>query len=171
MTNVSNGEATCARSREGSTSTERRVLQTLYLEYEERVRSFCQRMLRDPTAAEDVTHETFLSVRPYLAVTDESQRLSLLYRIAKNHCLNVIRQSRVRARHLAMGRVLEPEQSTETTALRCSAEQELRLLSKQTQRVLILTYAAGMTQAEVARHLGISRRTVVYRLNEVRSVE
>jgi len=167
----SNGEATCARLGAPASSTEREVLQVLYRDHEKRVRSLCRRLLRDPSAAEDVTHETFLSVQRYLANADEGERLALLYRIARNHCCKIIRESKTRARHLARRGALEWHDSPDTPALSCLAKQELGQLSKQTQRILMLACAAGMTQKEIARYLGISRRTVVYRLSELRSGE
>jgi RNA polymerase sigma-70 factor (ECF subfamily) len=154
---------------ERTTSSERAELHVLYRDYEGRVRRLCRRLLRDSSAAEDATHETFLRVRPYLSSAEQGQRLALLYRIAKNHCCNVLRESKIRARHLAIGLALDPEESADTPARRVSAKQELGQLSQQTQRIVILAYAAGMTQGEIARHLGISRRTVVYRLSELRS--
>jgi RNA polymerase sigma factor (sigma-70 family) len=63
----------------------------------------------------------------------------------------------------------ELAQSYDAALARFHAMQALEHLPEQTQRVAFLTYAAGMTQDEVARSLGISRRTVVYRLSELRS--
>jgi DNA-directed RNA polymerase specialized sigma24 family protein len=107
-------------------------------------------------------------VQRYLATTDENQRLALLYRIAKNHCCKLIRESKTRARHLARQGTPSFTESPDTPAPRYWAEQELGQLSTQTQRIL-LACAAGMTQDEIARCLGISRHTVVYRLSELRS--
>ena len=59
-------------------------------------------------------------------------------------------------------------QSPDALLLRCSAKRALERLPEQTRRIAVLTYAVGMTQDEVARCLGVSRRTVVYRLNELR---
>lgn len=147
-------------------TTERQTLHDLYRRHRPRVRARCRRLLRDSAAAEDATHEIFLRVRPYLGTTPDDELLALLYRIASNYCSKVLRHRSVCARYSAGA--LEPHQHPDALLLRCSARRALEQLPEQTQRVAVLTYAAGMTQDEVAHCLGISRRTVVYRLSELR---
>jgi len=130
----------------------------------------CRRLLRDRASAEDALHETFLRVRPYLtSVSDESELVPLLCRIATNYCLKVLRRRNLQARLVDSEIMPDSSPNHDEPLTRFHAKQALEQLSEQTRRVVLLTYAAGMTQDEVARSLGISRRTVVYRLSELRA--
>jgi RNA polymerase sigma-70 factor, ECF subfamily len=151
-------------------SAEHLAFNQLYRTYGTLIYARCRRLLRDRASAEDAAHETFLRVRPYLAQGSEaSELLPLLYRIATNYCLKVLRSRSLQARLQDVDLRAELAQSYDAALARFHAMQALEHLPEQTQRVAFLTYAAGMTQDEVARSLGISRRTVVYRLSELRS--
>jgi RNA polymerase sigma-70 factor (ECF subfamily) len=151
-------------------SAERLVLQRLYRTHGSLVYARCRRILRDRPSAEDAVHETFLRVRPYLAnAASADDLLPLLCRIATNYCLKVLRRRSVQARLLDFNVAPESSEHQDAQLTRFQAKQALQHLPEQTRQVAVLTYAAGMTQDEVAQSLGISRRTVVYRLAELRS--
>jgi RNA polymerase sigma-70 factor (ECF subfamily) len=154
----------------GNDSAEQRALHELYRAHGCMVYARCRRLLRDRALAEDALHETFLRVRPYLtSVGHESELVPLLCRIATNYCLKVLRRRTLQARFLDSDVLHVSSPGHDEALTRFHAKQALEHLPEQTRRVVLLTYAAGMTQDEVARSLGISRRTVVYRLSELRS--
>src|SRR5260221_11900252 len=144
-------------------------LEQLYSEHGPGIRTHCARLLGDSASAEDATHEVFLRVRGYAGrLPDASEMRPWLFRIATNHCLNELRSRGVRAR--------TPPQLVSTTtsnledvmAARNDARRFLERLPPRARAIAWLTYVDGMLQQEVAETLGVSRRTVVNYLNQVR---
>jgi RNA polymerase sigma-70 factor, ECF subfamily len=146
----------------------RQRLQELYVAHAGAIHARCRRLLGDRASAEDAAQETFLRVRRYLdSGPAADDLLPLIHRIATNYCLKLLRNKAARARLLALGTAADPDVFHDPELVFCRARFALERLPGQTQRVAWLTYVAGMTQAEVARALGISRRTVVNRLGEL----
>jgi RNA polymerase sigma-70 factor (ECF subfamily) len=145
-------------------------LKQLYGEHGPSIRAHCGRLLGDVASAEDATHEVFLRVGRYLGrLPEPGEMRPWLFRIATNHCLNELRSRGVRAR--------TPPQLTHTTtsnledvmAARNDARRFLERLPPRARAIAWLTYVDGMLQQEVAETLGVSRRTVVNYLNQVRA--
>jgi RNA polymerase sigma-70 factor (ECF subfamily) len=64
--------------------------------HQERLHRLCLRMLHDPGEAEEAVQEVFLKVyRRARALEPRGQLYTLLYRVASNHCLNVLRRRRI----------------------------------------------------------------------------
>ena len=120
-------------------------------------------MLRDDAAAEDATQETFLRVLRHLKkAPDDREALAWIYRIATNHCLNVLRDARRRTRDPdPLPTSVHPEQAL---ADRNFVAQALRGAPRRVSLVAWLHHFDGLAQGDVAAVLGISRRTVVNRL-------
>jgi RNA polymerase sigma-70 factor, ECF subfamily len=142
-------------------------LAQLYRRYGPTIYARCRRMLRDDTAAEDATQETFLRVLRHIEKTpDDREALSWIYRIATNHCLNVLRYARKRpqsAEEPAAAPVLA-ENPEAALADRDFVARALRRAPHKLATVAWLHHVDGLPQGEVATVLGISRRTVVNRL-------
>lgn len=143
------------------------ALHDLYIAYGGVIRGRCRRLLGDAAAAEDATHEVFLrAFRHHDRAPEGAEILPWLRRIATNYCLNEVRNRSVRARPL-------PEDSDtrhpeESISARSDARRLLASLPDRLRDVAWLTYVDDMEQAETARALGISRRTVVNRIRELR---
>ena len=133
----------------------------------------CQRLLGEESAAEDATQETFMRVQRHLEKAPTSQEaLAWVYRIATNYCLNVLRD---RKREPESTDAL-PEMIDFAPMVGRSGDAEARFSNRDFARRVIsrapekvasvawLHYVDGLDQGEVARVLGISRRTVVNRL-------
>ncbi len=146
-------------------------LPELYRRYGPVIYQRCRRLLRDPALAEDAMQETFLRVQRHLErVPGDAEALRWIYRIATNYCLNELRNQKHRPQ-LAD----EPDDAPNDPAPR-DLEGELldahavrRLLGELPEKVAAvaaLHYLEGLDQGEVADVLGVSRRTVVYRLSE-----
>jgi RNA polymerase sigma-70 factor (ECF subfamily) len=127
----------------------------------------CRRLLGEGAAAEDVTQETF--VRLYrqlgkLGVRDGEETLRWIYRVATNGCLSELRKRRLRAE----GHATPPEMASqcleEVLADRDRALRVIAGVPEKLAAVALLHHVDGLDQGEVATVLGISRRTVVYRL-------
>lgn len=144
-------------------------LTDLYRRYGPLIYARCRRMLDDGAAAEDATQETFMRVHRHLArACTVQEALSWIYRIATNCCLNEIRDRKLRPqptsdRMLDLGASPDLER---TLADRAAVRWIIAALPEKLRAVAWLHYVEGMPQPEVAAVLDISRRTVVYRLEE-----
>lgn len=142
-------------------------LTTLYRRYGPFIYARCARLLGDENAAEDATQETFMRVHRHLhKAPDSAEALVWIYRIATNYCLNEIRDRKLRP--LADR---EPEESLsehlETVlANREAAAKIVRRSPEKLRTPAWLHHVDGLDQGEIARVLGISRRTVGNRLAE-----
>jgi RNA polymerase sigma-70 factor (ECF subfamily) len=145
-------------------------LKQLYAEHGPGIRAHCGRLLGDSASAEDATHEVFLRVGRFGGrLPDASEMRPWLYRIATNHCLNELRSRGVRARTPPQLTGTATANLEDSMAARNDARRFLERLPPRARAIAWLTYVDGMLQQEVAETLGVSRRTVVNYLNQVRS--
>ena len=143
-------------------------LTTLYRRYGPVIYARCTRLLGDRAAAEDATQETFMRVHRHLhKAPDAEAALAWIYRIATNYCLNQLRDRKSRARQTpeTLAEVEAPDLDA-VLADRQLAERIIRLSPDKLRAPAWLHHVDGLDQGEVARVLGVSRRTVVYRLAE-----
>jgi RNA polymerase sigma-70 factor, ECF subfamily len=144
---------------------------TLYRKFGTAIYSRCRRLLKDDALAEDATQEVFVRVLRHIeSAPDDATALAWIYRISTNYCLNQIRDRSRQAEPTA------PEDLPEGGDQNGSPE--IDLLDKETamklirrapeklQEVAVLYYVDGLEQEQVATTLGISRRTVINRLQE-----
>ncbi len=140
---------------------------TLYRQYGPVIYARCAKLLNDQAAAEDATQETFMRVQRHLhKAPDSREALAWIYRIATNYCLNEIRDRKLRPQ----GQAELPERPGENLAA-ILADRDLvaRIVRRSPEKLRAtawLHHVDGLEQAEVARVLGSSRRTVVNRLAE-----
>jgi RNA polymerase sigma-70 factor (ECF subfamily) len=143
-------------------------LSQLYREYGGLIYGRCRRLLGDDAAAEDATQETFLRVQRHLdRAPDASEAIAWVYRIATNYCLNELRDRRRRAEPRAEPLAVEVPSGPPVEELLADRDLAARLVARAPEKlrsVAFLHYVDGMDQGEVARVLGVSRRTVVTRL-------
>jgi len=137
----------------------------LYITYRPAIHARCKRLLRDGTAAEDATQDVFVKVLRHLdAAPPQEAVLPWLRRITTNHCLNTLRD----ARHDAAPTPEQPEPLAEdleeSVLARDFAEQVWKRTPAALRRCAELYHRHGLEQSTVAELLGVSRRTVLYRL-------
>lgn len=142
----------------------------LYDRYGAMVLRRCRRLLGDPAQAEDAAQDVFVQfIRNRETLTAEYPS-SLLYRIATNHCLNLIRGSRRQEPHLETW--LHEVAAWEDPAPRLEARSILAKLFRRheesTRTMAVLHLLDGMTLEEVARETGLSVSGVRKRLRGLR---
>lgn len=122
----------------------------------------CLKLLGDAAAAEDATQEVFVRLMRHMGrLAPEGGYLPWIYRVATNHCLNILRDG-------ARLEVCDPEtlpQNADDGDVGRFAERELtsQLLGRfdeETRAIAVLSLVDGMNRDEVAEVLQISRKTV-----------
>ncbi|HJY85869.1 MAG TPA: sigma-70 family RNA polymerase sigma factor [Candidatus Acidoferrales bacterium] len=141
----------------------------LYRRYAAAIFRFCRRTLPAREDAEDATMDIFLKVRQKLSQYDPSRPFSAwLYKVAANHCWDVLRRRRVRqdletgeAEHLPLEHP-DPSQLERLVEERTSHEvrQALATLPVRARLALVLRYYAEMSYDEIAETLGVRRAFV-----------
>jgi RNA polymerase sigma-70 factor (ECF subfamily) len=140
---------------------------SLYRKFGPAIYSRCRRLLKDDALAEDATQEVFVRVMRHIETApDDASALAWIYRISTNYCLNQIRDRSRQAEPVdempeAASEHPEPELLDRRLAMKLieRAPEALRAPA-------ILYYVDGMEQEQVAKTLGISRRTVINRLQD-----
>lgn len=140
-------------------------LDTTFERYGSLVFRRCLKLLGNPADAEDAAQEVFIkAVRSIDSFRGGSSPGTWLYRVATNHCLNLIRQ-RGSERRRREGLAAEP-----AVAPWYDADQALFFssiagaLDTETAEVGLYFFIDGMTQEEIAGVMSLSRKTVGKRL-------
>lgn len=100
---------------------------------------------------------------------DDATALAWIYRISTNYCLNQIRDRSKQAEPTAPDEMPEgnDQPNPELGMLdRDTAMKLIRRAPEKLQEVAVLYYVDGLEQEQVAKTLGISRRTVINRLQD-----
>jgi RNA polymerase sigma-70 factor, ECF subfamily len=138
----------------------------LYRTYGPAVYRRCLRLLQDPDEARDATQDVFVKLVRDMDRLEDEMALPWIYRVATNHCLNLLRSLRRRGVEVdASDEALELHPSYEAAyPARALARSLLARFDGGTQVVALGILVDGMEQEELARALGISRKTVQRRL-------
>lgn len=158
--------AECNRGEEGA-------FRVLYNRHKQRVINFAFKMLRDRDAAADVLQETFEYIfRKLPEYRAEGKFIVLLYRVARNICLNRLKKSR-RVKELPLDEAAIVTDNPGTSVTKSLEVQELRELvvealgeiSPLYSEVIVLRILKGLPVSEVARIVEIPEGTVKSRLH------
>ena len=137
-------------------------LDQLYRRHGAAIFARCRRLLRDDAAAEDAAQEVFCRVQRHLArVPATSDALPWLFRVASNYCLNQLRDGRRRRQVPLFEEVVAPASDL---AEQTHARRLIARVPEKLRKVAWLHHVEGHDQQEVADLVGVSRRTVLYRL-------
>jgi RNA polymerase sigma-70 factor (ECF subfamily) len=151
---------------------DRAELEALYRSYGPLVRRRARSILGDDLEAQDAVQEVFVRVIGAMGeFRRQSQPSTWLYRITTNLCLNRIRDTRRRRDHLT--RIGEetaraPRAPGLPPEARATLQRVLGELDPELAEIAVFYYVDEMDQAEIARILGVSRRTIGYRLDRFR---
>ena len=145
---------------DGAGSSERERVVSLYRELGPAVYRRCLRLLRDREAARDATQEVFMKlVRDIDRLAERETALPWIYRVATNHCLNLLRDAKRRGEQPTDALEVVPG-AAPSFPDRQLARQVLSRFDVQTQAIAVGVLVDGMQHEEVAGALGISRKTV-----------
>jgi RNA polymerase sigma-70 factor (ECF subfamily) len=141
----------------------------LYRWFAPQIFRFCRRALPSREDAEDAAMEIFLKLREKLELYDPSRPFSAwLYRVAANHCWDILRRRRLR-QDLETGEVenlplQHPDPGQLERLVQERSNQEVRAalagLPARARMALVLRYYADMNYDEIAEALGVRRAFV-----------
>jgi RNA polymerase sigma-70 factor (ECF subfamily) len=156
-----------AESQKGNTMSRPFDVETLYAKFGPTIYARCKRLLKDPTAAEDATQDVFMKVLKHVdSAPGEEAVLPWIHRITTNHCLNVIRDTRRHAEPVEHVPEVVDDEFEDSVVTRDFANRLLAATPEELKAPAVMYHARGIEQSRVAAALGVSRRTVLYRLAE-----
>lgn len=134
---------------------------------------FCRGILRDHAAAEDAVQDVCtLAIQSIDSgkIIDELGFRYWLYRISRNHCLDLVRRAKVEREYFrTLGGELKRETRHSLHLGKESFEEEVRpalqKLSKSDQEIIRLRFCEKLAFEEIGEILGISRNTAIVRLH------
>lgn len=146
---------------------DRSSLEELYRRYGASVLRRARRLLRDDAAARDAMHDVFLKAwRAGEAFRNEASPMTWLYHITTNHCLNQLRDEQ-RRRELLATRDGDVPPST-TADQRVLVLELLERIPASLRAIAVYYFLDQMSHDEIADIVGMSRRTIGYRIEELR---
>ena len=148
-------------------NTTNQKIESLYAKFGGTIYARCKRLLKNPAAAEDATQDVFMKVLKHIeAAPSEEAVLPWIHRITTNHCLNVIRDAKRHAEPVEHVPEQVDADFEDSVVTRNFAQRVLEASPEELRRPAIMYHARGIEQSKVAEALGVSRRTVLYRLSE-----
>lgn len=150
------------------------ALSAIYERHGTMVYSIALKFLRDPGRAEDLTHDVFLVVweHPERYRPEIGPFAPWFYRVARNRAIDILRRARREVKPAEQNVFeltlpdTEPDPGDQAW-LRIEAQRArnaLRTLPASQRVVLELAYFSGMTQREMAEHLGEPLGTIKTRV-------
>jgi len=147
-------------------------IEALYSKYGPMVLRRCRFLLKNEARALDAMQDTFVKLLQNQDRLTGDYPSSLLYRIATNTCLNIIRSNKTRGEVDSDG-LLEMIAVANDTADRVSDRSLLdRLFQKEkpsTRAMMVMLYVDHMTLEEVAQAVGMSVSGVRKRVREFKA--
>jgi RNA polymerase sigma-70 factor (ECF subfamily) len=131
----------------------------------------CRRLLIDEEQAMDAAQETFVKLLRYQERLTDAAPSSMLYTMATNVCLNMMRTAQRRPRGVGeqMLEVIASAEDVESAAIdRRTLEEVFQNERASTRTMAVMHYVDGMTLEEVAGHVGLSVSGVRKRLRQLR---
>ncbi|MFQ5880951.1 MAG: sigma-70 family RNA polymerase sigma factor [Candidatus Methylomirabilales bacterium] len=162
---------------------DRKAFTPLLLRHQRTILNFMYRMVGERGAAEDLTQEVFL--KAYAALPrfrKEAAFSTWLFRIAHNHCLNLLKgkgraggetalsHQSSNPRHFAMLRdpSASADQQLERRELQTVVQEKLAELTPEHRAVLVLRDIQGLSYDEIASALSLEGGTVRSRIHRAR---
>jgi RNA polymerase sigma factor (sigma-70 family) len=150
-----------------------REVEALYEKYGFFLLRRCRMILRDTSLADDAMQEAFVKVmRSGAAVRNADEPLRWLYRVVDRVCFDVLRKQK-RTRHSVdvstdeeWGASAHPSIAIE---VRDAVLKLLHTLDDKEMRIALLLFVDGLTQAEIADEVGVSRVTVNKKVQTLRA--
>ncbi len=141
--------------------------------YQQPVYRYCCRMLGNRQDAEDAVQDVLVkayqSIRGYKLVVSFS---AWLYRIAGNHCLNLLRRRRIQGQFIRLFRqeavALSPEQKLDERLYSPALEEALGRLSFEERNLLVLRVFEEQSFLEISSILKLSPNALHKRMERIK---
>lgn len=135
-------------------------VEVAYTRYGPMVLRRCRRLLRDEEASLDAMHDVFVALVRHAPRLEDRGLSSLLYRIATNTCLNLLRSRKRRPgdapSDALLERIANAAEPTEGSLGRVWLEKALGRVSPSTRAMAVMHLVDGLTIEEVAAECGMS---------------
>jgi RNA polymerase sigma-70 factor (ECF subfamily) len=142
-------------------ASDRERVASLYRELGPAVYRRCLRLLKDRDAARDATQEVFVKLlRDIDRLGERENALPWIYRVATNHCLNLLRDTRRHGTDAADDALEIAAEAQPSFPNRQLAREVLSKFDLQTQAIAVGVLVDGMEHEELAGVLGVSRKTI-----------
>lgn len=148
-----------------ATSEERKRFESVYLDYFQAIRDFCNSFLKDGEFAQDIAQDTFFSLwNNFNTSYSEKEILSFLYTTARNKCFDQLRLQKVAESKIKDLQVtiysdtffLDEVTRSETYRI---VRESVNKLPERSRQIALLTLQGYSTQ-EIADQLEVSINTV-----------
>ena len=142
-------------------------LENLYYRYGPMVLRRCRHLLQDEDLACEAMQDVFINVLNHQDSLNLEKPSSLLYRIASNVSLNLIRERKLKSNDIAQDVLLEianNENLEEATVVSKLLDRIFQSHTESTRVIALLHYYDGMTLQEVAKEVNMSVSGVRKRL-------
>lgn len=135
-------------------------------EYYDNIYRYCYLRTQNQHIAEDLTQETFLKFLETSNYQDRGKPLAFLYTIARNLCIDHIRQNSKSsdACHKTAEAFIPAVSDTELAATSVALSQAVKSLSEIDREIICLRYVLEMNPGEIGSIMELSRFAVYRRL-------
>lgn len=162
-------ELLITRIQEGNTSQYSLIVKA----FQQPIYRYCYRLLANKQDAEDAVQDILVKAYQSLHQYKRAENFSAwLYRIAYNHCLNLLRKRRV---HKQVMRIIRwetqsasPEQELDNRLYNPSLAVALSQLSPEERSMLVMRVFEEQTYAEMSEILKIRPNALIKRMNRIK---
>ncbi len=151
------------------------AMDVLYMKYASKVRLFALQMLKNPTDAEDITHDVFLKIWEQRENLSKVVSLSgYMFRMTRNAIINLLKRRRVIGKYSVdgnpgavenVGGGFDYENQVTTDELLRMVELEISRMPEQRRKVFLMSRYEDKSYNEIAQELDISPKTVQYHIS------
>jgi RNA polymerase sigma-70 factor (ECF subfamily) len=147
-------------------------IDALYRAYGPLVMRRCMQMLKNEEKALDALQDTFVQVLRYSPRLTAASPGALLYRMATNICLNMIRaetRHRTTANTEVIEQIAQVDDSEERVLSRDAIDRVFRSELPSTKDIAVMHYVDGLTHEQIALAVGLSVSGVRKRLRVLKA--
>lgn len=149
-------------------SKEIKKIEAYYKEYGPMILRRCRYILKDESLAYDAMHDIFVKILSKPITIKHTS--SYLYRMATNHCLNMIKRNKKFSSDLEVPEVKDPNSIEEKILNSIELENLFKKVPKSSRVIAELRYVNRLKLDEIAEVVGMSQSGVRKRLRKLREI-